>query len=283
MIDVKYLRGIHLPASGLWLDPWDAKPFAFVSHAHSDHIAGHSEIIASAGTARLMQARLSGERVENTLEFGVPSEVRGLRMTLLPAGHIFGSAQLFLETGAGSLLYSGDFKLRPSLSAEPAETCHAETLIMETTYGLPKYRMPPTDETLAQMVEFCREALEEKAVPVLLGYSLGKSQEILCALLAAGLTPMLHASVFRMTEIYRQLKPDFPGGYVRYAAGEVAGTGWPTKFSSTAPRPSRSPSPNREHFSTNSNAPEGRCARPSCFKIGSLRSLRSRRATSSAS
>ncbi len=223
MIDVKYHRGIHLPATDLWLDPWDAKPLAFVSHAHSDHIAKHAEIIASAGTARLMQARLSGERVENVLDFRMPTVVRGMRMTLLPAGHIFGSAQLFLETDAGSLLYSGDFKLRPSLSAEKAETCHAETLIMETTYGLPKYRMPPTEQTLAHMVEFCRDALEENAVPVLLGYSLGKSQEILCALLRAGLTPMLHSSVFRMTEIYRQLQPDFPAGYVRYAAGEVSG------------------------------------------------------------
>ncbi len=94
---------------------------------------------------------------------------------------------------------------------------------METTYGLPKYRMPPTEEVIAQMVAFCQEALEEAAVPVLLGYSLGKSQEILCALLKAGLTPMLHGSVFRMTELYRELQPDFPTGYLRYAAGQVAG------------------------------------------------------------
>src|SRR4029453_6561637 len=85
------------------------------------------------------------------------------------------------------------------------------------------YRMPPTDEVLEQMVAFCREALEENAVPVLLGYSLGKSQETLCAPLKAGPPPMLPGPVFRMTEIYRQLKPDFPDGYERYVAGEVAG------------------------------------------------------------
>ena len=60
-------------------------------------------------------------------------------------------------------------------------------------------------------------------MPVLLGYSLGKSQEILCALLKAGLTPMLHGSVHRMTELYRELNPDFPTGYVRYSAGEIEG------------------------------------------------------------
>lgn len=223
MIEVKYQRGIELPRQDLWLDPWDAKPFAFVSHAHSDHIAQHAEIITSKGTSLLMQARLPGKRREHVLTFGEPANVRGNAVTLFPAGHIFGSAQLFLEADAGSLLYTGDFKLRPGLSAEPVEWRRAETLIMETTYGLPRYRMPPTEETLSRMVEFCREAHEEDAVPVLFGYSLGKAQEILCALLKADLVPMLHGSVFNLTEIYRALEPDFPDGYVRYAAGEVEG------------------------------------------------------------
>ncbi len=112
-----------------------------------------------------MQARLPGERHEHVVQFGQPATVRGLEITLLPAGHIFGSAQLFLESDAGSLLYTGDFKLRPGLSAEPTEWRQADTLIMETTYGLPRYRLPPTDEVIAQIVAFCRDALEEKAVP----------------------------------------------------------------------------------------------------------------------
>ena len=223
MIDVKYCRGVQIPQHDLWLDPWDARAFAFVSHAHSDHIADHSEIITSAGTARLMQARLPGNRREHVLEFGETAHFHGADITLLPAGHIFGSAQLHLETDAGSLLYTGDFKLRSGLSAERAEGRSAQTLIMETTYGIPRYRMPPTADTLARMVEFCREALDEGAVPVLLGYSLGKAQEILCALVEANLTPMLHGAVFRITEIYRQLRPDFPCEYVRYAAGQTAG------------------------------------------------------------
>lgn len=223
MITTRYQRGIELPRCGLWLDPWDEKPFAFVSHAHSDHIGNHREVILSRGTARLMQERLPGERREHLLDYGQRVEFPGFGITLLPAGHIFGSAQSYIETEEGTLLYTGDFKLRPSRSAEPTEWRQADTLIMETTYGLPKYRMPPTDEVVAQMVAFCHEALEEKAVPVLLGYSLGKSQEILCALLNAGLTPMLHGSVYRMTELYRELNPDFPAGYVRYSAGKIEG------------------------------------------------------------
>ncbi|MEY2584671.1 MAG: ligase 1 [Verrucomicrobiota bacterium] len=222
MIEVRYERGVYLPNEQIWLDPWDAKPFAFVSHAHSDHIAPHDEIIVSERTARLMQARMPGERHEHVLNFGEKTTVRGLDVTLIPAGHIFGSAQFYLENGDGSLLYTGDFKLRPGRSAEPAEWRHAETLIMETTFGLPRYRFPPTEEVVGQIVAFCRDALETGAVPVLLGYSLGKAQEILCALAGAGLKPMLHGTVHRMTRIYEQFGQSFCD-YERYNANDVAG------------------------------------------------------------
>lgn len=222
MLEVRYDRGVYLPHENLWLDPWDRKPFAFVSHAHSDHIAPHDEIIVSERTARLMQARLPGKRNEHVVAFGERRTIRGLDLMLLPAGHIFGSAQLFLETNNGTLLYTGDFKLRPGRSAEPTEWRHAETLIMETTYGLPRYRLPPTDEVIGQIVAFCRDALEAGAVPVLLGYSLGKAQEILWSLTGAGLKPMLHGSVHQMTRIYEQFGQSFCE-YERYKADEVAG------------------------------------------------------------
>jgi DNA ligase-1 len=222
VLEVRYDRGVHLPQLDLWLDPRDAKAFAFVSHAHSDHIAPHEEIILSERTARLMQARMPGERRENVLAFGQPGEVRGIKMTLLPAGHIFGSAQILIEAEEESLLYTGDFKLRPGKSAEPAEWQRAETLIMETTYGLPRYQLPPTGQVVEQIVAFCAEALAEGEVPILLGYSLGKAQEILCALDGAGLTPMLHGSVFAMTRIYEQFGQSFCR-YLRYQAADVAG------------------------------------------------------------
>jgi DNA ligase 1 len=222
VIEIRYEHGVYLPAQDFWLDPWEAKRFAFVSHAHSDHIAPHQEIILSEGTARLMQARLPGKRNEHVLPFGQRKRVHNLEVTLLPAGHIFGSAQILIETESDSLLYTGDFKLRQGKSAEPAEWKQADTLIMETTFGLPRYRFPPTEQVMSQIVEFCREALEEGAVPVLLGYSLGKAQEILCALEGAGLTPMLHGSVFAMTRIYEQFGQSFCK-YLRYNANHVAG------------------------------------------------------------
>ncbi|HKS30928.1 MAG TPA: MBL fold metallo-hydrolase RNA specificity domain-containing protein [Chthoniobacterales bacterium] len=222
MIDIRYERGVFLPRQNLWLDPWEAKDFAFVSHAHSDHIAPHRQIIVSERTACLMQARLPGKRREILLPFGQEKNVHGMQVTLFPAGHIFGSAQFFLRTEDDSLLYTGDFKLRRGQSAEPAEWTAADTLIMETTYGLPRYRLPPTEEVIAQIVAFCRDALDNNEVPVLLGYSLGKAQEILCALAGADLTPMLHGAVYQMTRIYEQYGQKFCE-YVRYRANDVAG------------------------------------------------------------
>ena len=222
MIEVRYQRGVYLPKQDLWLDPWDAKRFAFISHAHSDHIAPHQEIIISEPTARLLQSRLPGHRIEHVLPFGGERTVHGIGVTLLPAGHICGSAQCFLSLGDETLLYTGDFKLRPGKSAEQAQWRHAETLIMETTFGLPRYRFPPTEQVIDQMISFCRETIDAGNVAVLLGYSLGKAQEILCSLDGAGLTPMLHGSVYRMTRIYEQFGQSFCK-YVRYNPNDVAG------------------------------------------------------------
>jgi DNA ligase-1 len=222
MIEVSYERGVYLPRQDLWLDPWDAKRFAFVSHAHSDHIAPHEEIIVSERTARLMQSRLPGSRTEHILPFGERRMVHGIDLMLLPAGHIFGSAQCFLFAGNETLLYTGDFKLRPGKSAEPAEWRKADTLIMETTFGLSRYRFPPTEQVINQIIAFCQETIGDGGVPVLLGYSLGKAQEILCSLDGAGLTPMLHGSVYRMTRIYEQFGQSFCK-YLRYNPNDVAG------------------------------------------------------------
>ena len=222
MIEVRYERGVYLPQQDFWLDPWDAKRIAFVSHAHSDHIASHQEVILSERTARLMQVRLPGSRIEHALPFGERRCIGGIDLMLLPAGHIFGSAQCLVFADEQTLLYTGDFKLRPGKSAEQAEWRHADTLVMETTFGVPRYRFPPTKEVIDRMLAFCVETIDAGETPVLLGYSLGKAQEILCALAGAGLTPMLHGSVFQMTRIYEQLGQSFCK-YVRYNRNDVAG------------------------------------------------------------
>jgi DNA ligase-1 len=220
--------GVYLPRLNLWLDSHDpqANGTVFVSHAHSDHTEVHREVIVSQPTSQLMRARLAGEWLEHVLPFHKPWELsRGelpCEITLLPAGHIFGSAMSWIKAGGETLLYTGDFKLRAGLSAERCEPKHADVLIMETTYGRPQYQFPPTNEVIQGVIRFCREALDNDETPVLLGYSLGKSQELLCGLGDAGLPIMLHGTVHRLTKIYEQFGQCFPP-YERYEAGTAKG------------------------------------------------------------
>src|SRR5215475_11731162 len=146
---------LHIPALGLWLDPHEPQlgpEKVFVSHAHSDHIAAHREVILSAPTAKLMQARVPGKRHEHILNFGethkFETDGKSYQITLLPAGHIFGSAMALLKCNHERLLYTGDFKLRRGISAEPCEPRKTDILIMETTYGRPQYVFPPTQDVL---------------------------------------------------------------------------------------------------------------------------------------
>jgi DNA ligase-1 len=222
MIEVLYRGAVHVPKLDLWLDPSVPRGFAFVSHAHSDHIGKHRETVLSPGTSRLMRARQGAAGREHVMEFGETCELRGADFTLLPAGHVHGSSQLHLQTEEGSLLYTGDFKSRPGLSSERIEWRGADTLIMETTFGKPEFVFPPTENVLSDVIKFCREALEDGEVPVLLGYSLGKAQEILCAVAAAGLKPMLHGAVAKLARIYCQCVPGIPD-FANYKAAELAG------------------------------------------------------------
>jgi len=222
--DVQYRNGLWLPQIGWWLDAHFPTPRSFVSHAHFDHLAAHGEVLCSEGTARLMQARLPAARAYRTVSFGetIPLD-RGATLTLHPAGHIFGSAQcLIAHPEHGRLLYTGDFKLRPGLSAEPCATPAADLLIMETTYGRPQYVFPPTATVLADIRRFCREALQEGETPVLFGYSLGKSQELLSVLTQDGLPVMLHLQTARMTAVYEELGVRFPA-YRTFDEAEAPG------------------------------------------------------------
>ncbi len=221
---IEFRAGVRLPQLGWWLDAHFPQTRSFVSHAHSDHIAAHGEILCSAGTARLMRARLPGQRTEHVLPFGHTEQLTAdSAVTLHPAGHIYGSAQALIEHAAhGSLLYTGDFKLRPGRSAEPCATPRADTLIMETTFGRPHYEFPPTDEVLRAVAAFCHDCIDDGITPVLFGYSLGKSQELLCGLADARLPVMLHPQTLRLTRIYEELGQAFPA-YRAFAAAEHPG------------------------------------------------------------
>lgn len=222
--DVQFKEGIHLPQIDWWLDARRATPRSFVSHAHSDHVARHREVLCTAATARLMRARLPGRRTEHVLPFGTTEQLDArTSVTLVPAGHILGSAQCLLEhTEHGRLLYTGDFKLRPGHIAEPCATPAADVLIMETTFGRPRYVMPPAETVWADLEGFCRTALERGDTPVLFAYSLGKTQEVLAGLGRTGLPVMLEANAHRLTRLHEELGVVLPP-YREFDPATVAG------------------------------------------------------------
>src|SRR5260221_6750587 len=188
--------GIYLPEIKLWLDPHRAKPgeAGFVSHAHADHAKWHGLTIASGPTLRFMRGRHTDGKAEEIRNPAFMSRIKheGAYLSLLPAGHIAGSAQLLVEYKKERLIYSGDFKLRPDPACEAPVVEEAEQLIMETTFGKPQYLFPPASKTIERLAEFCNKAIKQGQIPALLAYSLGKAQELLLALKPWGFEFVLH-------------------------------------------------------------------------------------------
>lgn len=139
------------------------------------------------------------------------------RLTLFSAGHVLGSSQLLIEGERGSFVYTGDFKLSESFTAEPPEVKRCDVLLMECTYGRPHYVFPPREEVAGAMVEFARDALEGDAVPVFFAYSLGKAQEAIAILGNAGIPVTVHGAIDTMTKIYEKCGVTMPS-YKRYHA-----------------------------------------------------------------
>jgi len=175
-----------------------------MSHAHADHIARHELGYCTPETAALFHHRRGAHHRIKTLPYRQTVECGSLRLTTYPAGHCLGSAMLLAESDQLSLLYTGDFKLGPSVTSEPAELPHADILVMESTFGRPKYRLPPREETIAELIELVRSILKEGRTPVIHAYALGKAQEVTKLLTNAQLPVQQHPMTFAVSEIYRQ-------------------------------------------------------------------------------
>lgn len=219
---VNYRKGVYLAELNLWLDPGSRKSRAFVSHAHSDHALEHREVIATPQTLDLMRVRNLRPGNVQGLRFGEFMELKSGRIKLLPAGHVLGSAQIFAETDSGTFLYTGDFKTRRGLSCEPLELAQADVLVIETTFGRPEYRFPAAESVHSRILEFCHEALSDGVVPVLMGYSLGKAQEILAILGTGNFSIAVHESIAKVCEIYRFHGIDLPR-YGRLRGQDLSG------------------------------------------------------------
>jgi Cft2 family RNA processing exonuclease len=182
--DVVWDHGVALPGHRLWLDPLVVRTFAFISHAHTDHARRHKEALLTPQTLALIppERRPRGWRM---LGFGEALRRGEGTVTLYPAGHMLGSAQLHFQHDGWSVLYTGDVKLRQPHRVETFVP-KADVLIVETTYGRPHFRFGDPDETIELIARWCRRALDSHVTPVLLCHALGKTEEVMLALAPYG-------------------------------------------------------------------------------------------------
>lgn len=214
----------------LYLDSRRPRPLCFVSHAHSDHIGLHARSILTAPTARITSYRM-GSALDSVIQptcqniATVECGESCAEIALFPAGHVLGSAMLRVRSDEASLLYTGDFKLRPSLTCEQAVPVQADFLVMESTYGLPQFRFPPWRAVADELIDRCAAAIQAGRQPIVMGYSLGKAQEITRILSDAGIPVTQHGACFAMTNIYEEcgVKISTNGSVRRYAFDDFHG------------------------------------------------------------
>lgn len=169
----------------------------FISHAHSDHAPkGIREIFSTPATVDLLKAR--GYKVT-----GKELAIDGAKIELLNAGHVLGSAQITAEFDGRSFCYTGDFKLHPSMTLEGAQIAQCDTLVMEATYGHPRYSFPDRDEVCEQIGSWAKGEISRGRSVVLGGYSLGKAQELvkICNEYL-GTAPLVPQNVSELNDVY---------------------------------------------------------------------------------
>jgi len=201
-------KGIKLNSQEFWLDAHHKTPFSFVSHGHADHLKNHNKILATPSTVQFHAIRAK-QKEAIPLNFGEPFELDHARITLYPAGHVLGSAMALVETEHGSLLYTGDFKVKKSFTAEEIETPKADVLIMESTFGNPEYQLPTSEQMVQELTDFIDDCLQKNIAPIVMGYSLGKAQEAMKIIGDAGYDTRVHRSAWELAKVYRQFGVEF--------------------------------------------------------------------------
>ena len=201
--------GIKLTDSQFWLDAHRKVPFSFVSHGHTDHLKNHDKILATPATIKFHALRAKQKKAVS-LEFNKTIHIDGYSVQLYPAGHILGSAMIWLERDGISLLYTGDFKMQQGWTAEPIEIPEADILIMESTFGHPAYKIQSSREDLKnQLVHFITQSFRQRKKPVVLAYSLGKAQEAMKILGDMELSIRVQKSAWDLARIYEDFGISF--------------------------------------------------------------------------
>jgi putative mRNA 3-end processing factor len=199
-------RGLYCPAGDFYIDPWLPVPRAVITHAHGDHarFGCDSYLCAVPGVEPLSL------RVEGTIQpigYGEQIGINGVRVSLHPAGHVLGSAQVRVEVKGEVWVVSGDYKRESDPTCAPFEVVSCHTFITESTFGLPVYRWPAGERVITQIYEWWSANATAGRPSVLLSYVMGKSQRILAMLGEYDELPgpvYAHGALQQMNEAYRR-------------------------------------------------------------------------------
>ena len=195
--------GLYCPAGDFYIDPWRPVERAVITHAHGDHARqGHRHYLAAAAGERVLRSRLGAISLQ-TVDYGETIDFGGPRVSLHPAGHVLGSAQVRIEHRGRVWVASGDYKAEGDPTCAPFEPVRCDTFITESTFGLPVYRWPAGGEVSGDMQRWWSANATAGRASVLFCYAFGKAQRIL-----AGVDPsigplLVHGAIQTLNEAYR--------------------------------------------------------------------------------
>ena len=205
--DLLVLRpeGLCCPPGDFLIDPLRPAARAVITHGHSDHArAGHDEVICTDATAAIMRARLGERAAERfrTLRYGEKVRIGEVDVTLSPAGHVLGSAQVLLEWRGLRMVFSGDYKRDPDPTCAPFEPIRCHVFITEATFGLPVFRHPPPGDEVEKLRASMARAPQRWHV--IGAYALGKAQRLVAEMRAAGddRAILMHGAAMKVCELY---------------------------------------------------------------------------------
>lgn len=198
-------EGLYCAAGDFYIDPWRPVARAVVTHGHGDHARPDmGEYHTSADGLPLLRWRL-GERRYVAHGYGEAFTLGSARVSLHPAGHVLGSAQVRIESGGEAWVVSGDYKRQSDPTCAPFAPVRCDVFVTEATFALPVYRWPDTAEEIARIVRWRERCSERGEAAVLFCYALGKAQRLLAELRAFGERPVYaHGAIEAGVRVYRE-------------------------------------------------------------------------------
>ncbi|MDX1418386.1 MAG: ligase-associated DNA damage response exonuclease [Rubricoccaceae bacterium] len=204
--------GLYCAAGDFHVDPWRPVPRAVVTHAHGDHLTrGCGRYLVAHDGRTVTAVRLGSDARIQTAPYGETLSINGVTVSLHPAGHILGSAQVRIEHAGHVAVVTGDFKAAPGATAAAFEPVPCHTLVPESTFALPIYRWPDEALVAADIAAWWDDARQRGRTAVLFAYALGKAQRLLALLPDPLPGPVFtHGAVERLTEAYRHAGVHLP-------------------------------------------------------------------------